>query len=106
MITLAPAELGNDGVGDPGRSVAGHDQPQRTRRPARSMPLEFDKDEAVAPAWSSIACPPAGIAVTSDCAASASLMTDFASVSTHDGLRRVFVGIKDDISFQPACTPS
>jgi len=48
MITLAPAELGNDGVGDPGRSVAGHDQPQRTRRPARSMPLEFDKDEAVA----------------------------------------------------------
>jgi len=70
------------------------------------MPLEFDKDEAVARAWSSIACPPAGIAVTSDCAASASLMTDFASVSTHDGLRRVFVGIKDDISFQPACTPS
>jgi hypothetical protein len=33
-------------------------------------------------------------------------MTDFAGVSTHDGLRRVFVGIKDDISFQPACTPS
>jgi hypothetical protein len=33
-------------------------------------------------------------------------MTDFASVSTHDDLRRVFVGIKDDISFQPACTPS
>ena len=33
-------------------------------------------------AWSSIACPPAGIAATSDCAASASLMTDFASVST------------------------
>jgi hypothetical protein len=24
-------------------------------------------------------------------------MTDFAGVSTHDGLRRVFVGIKDDI---------
>jgi hypothetical protein len=57
-------------------------------------------------AWSSIACPPAGIAATSDCAASASLMTDFAGVSTHDGLRRVFVGIKDYISFQPACTPS
>ena len=57
-------------------------------------------------AWSSIACPPAGIAVTSDCAASASLMTDFANVSTHDGLSRVLVGIKDDISFEPACTPS
>jgi hypothetical protein len=27
-------------------------------------------------------------------------MTDFASVSTHDGLRRVFVGIKDDIAFR------
>jgi hypothetical protein len=24
---LAPAELGSDSVGDPGRSVAGHDQP-------------------------------------------------------------------------------
>jgi hypothetical protein len=24
-------------------------------------------------------------------------MTDFASISTHDGLPRVFVGIKDDI---------
>jgi hypothetical protein len=31
---------------------------------------------------------------------------DLFVASTHDGLRRVFVGIKDDISFQPACTPS
>ena len=79
------------------------------------MPLEFDKDEAVAgeqqrPDLCAIqllrsgSCRNASRRRLSFLAAS--LMTDFASVSTHDSLRRVFVGIKDDISFQPACTPS
>jgi hypothetical protein len=77
------------------------------------MPLEFDKDEAVAGEQQrpdlcavqllrSLSCRNESRRRLSFLAAS--LMTDFASVSTHDGLRRVFVGIKYDISFQPACT--